>query len=273
MIAAMLTSFLLSIDPLAKPGQPPVGIPPEVADLAFEQRIGSQAPLNLEFRDEEGRKVRLEEFARRRPVILVLAYYRCPQLCNLVLNGLFDGLKNVPYQIGEEYEIVVVSFDARETSDIAAAKKANYLQSYGRPGADRGCHFLTGDQPQIERLAEAVGFKFSYDAKHDRFNHPSGVIVLTPDGRVSRYLFGIRYLPRDLKLSIMEASEGRLGTLTDQLLLFCFHYDADTGAYAFAVKNAVRAGGVITVVLMGLMLVRFWRKELKKPNSQSEAVA
>jgi protein SCO1/2 len=268
--ATLLLTLSLAAGPLPEPGLPSSAVPPEVADLAFEQKLGAQAPLDAVFRDEQGREVRLGEFVSKRPVVLVLAYYRCPQLCTLVLNGLLDGLKEVRYRPGEEFEVVIVSFDPRETPGLAAAKKEHYLEGYGRPGADAGWHFLTGDKDQIDRLADAVGFRYAFDAKHDRYNHPSGVTILTPDGRVSRYLFGIRFLPRDLKLGIVEASDGRVGSFVDQLLLFCFHYDRDTGSYAL---SAVRAAGALTVVLLGAFLYRLWRREAKQPDPLPEATA
>jgi protein SCO1/2 len=261
--AALLT-LVLAADPLRGSDAPASSaVPPAVADLAFQQKPGSEVPLDATFRDESGKPVRLGDFVSRRPVILVLAYYRCPQLCTLVLNGLVTGLNGVPYRPGAEFEIVVLSFDPRETPELAAAKKASYVEEYGRPGADAGWHFLSGDRDQIDRLANAVGFRYAFDAKHDRYNHPSGIMILTPQGRVSRYLFGIRFLARDLKFGIVEASEGRVGSLVDQLMLFCFHYDAETGRYSFAIKNAVRAGGVLTVMAIAGCLARQWRRERK----------
>jgi protein SCO1/2 len=264
--ASLLLTLALAGDPLGGPDAPPSSfIPPAVAQLAFDQKPGSQVPLDATFHNEEGKTVRLGDFVSRRPVILVLAYYRCPQLCTLVLNGLLDGLKGVPYRPGAEFEVVIVSFDPRETPELAAAKKSHYLESYGRRGAEKGWHFLTGDKDQIDRLANAVGFHYAFDDKHDRYNHPSGVTTLTPEGRISRYLFGIRFLSRDLKLGIVEASEGRVGSIVDQMMLFCFHYDQETGAYSFAIKNAVRAGGVLTVIGIGIMVYRLRRRERLVP--------
>jgi protein SCO1 len=265
MILPVLLALAVGGDPLAdRNGPTSSDAPPAVANLAFEQKLGSQVPLNSTFRDETGRAVRLRDFVSTRPAILVLAYYRCPQLCTLVLNGVLDGLKNLPYGAGREFEVVIVSFDPRETPELAAAKKESYLTGYARPGSEAGWHFLTGDKDQIDRLADAVGFRYSYDEKHDRYNHPSGLMIVTPEGRVSRYLFGIRFLSRDLKLGIMEASDGKVGSAIDQLLLFCFHYDQETGAYSFAIKNAVRAGGLLTVLALGLVLARQWRRERAK---------
>jgi protein SCO1 len=266
MTSVALLTFALAAGPVREPGAAPPAsdVPPEVAGLAFEQRLNEQVPLDATFRDENGSSVRLGDVTRGKPTVLVLAYYRCPQLCNLVLNGLVDGLRGVTYRPGEEFTVVAVSFDARETPELAAAKKAQYAESYGRPGAANGWHFLTGDQDQIDRLAQAVGFHYTYDARHDRFNHPSGVMILTPDGRVSRYLFGIRFPPRDLKLGLIEASAGQVGSLVDQFLLFCFHYDQAGGKYAFAVMNAVRAGGAFTALALGGMLFRAWRRERRR---------
>jgi protein SCO1/2 len=268
-IAASLLTLVLAAGPLPEPGGPPSSaLPPEVAGLSFDQKLGAQIPLDATFRDEAGREVELADFIGKRPTVLVLAYLRCPQLCTLVLNGLLDGLKDVPYEAGKEFEVVIVSFDPRETPELAAAKKESYLAGYARPGAEQGWHFLTGERDQIDRLAEAVGFRYAFDPKHDRFNHPSGVVILTPDGRVSRYLFGIRFPHRDLKLGIVEASEGRVGSLVDQLLLFCFHYDRDSGSYTL---NAVRIAGAVTVVMLAAFLVSLWRREAKRPTPQPGA--
>jgi protein SCO1/2 len=259
MTATLFLSLALAAGPPSETaGLPSTAVPAQVADLAFDQNLGAQVPLDAVFRDEQGREVKLGEFVSKRPAILVLAYLRCPQLCTLVLNGLLDGLKGVSYRPGEEFEIVTVSFDPRETPALAATKKANYLAGYPMPGAEKGWHFLTGEKNQIDRLAAAVGFHYSYDAKHDRFNHPSGIMILTPEGRVSRYLFGIQYSPRDLKLGIVEASNGQVGSVVDQFLLFCFHYDRENGSYAM---TAVRTGGAIMVLLLAIWLFRLWRRE------------
>ena len=271
MIAPLLLTLALSADPIGDFTSPPSAPPPAVANLAFEQKLGSQIPLDAVFRDEQGKIVRLGDFASQRPTILILAYYRCPQLCTLILNGVLEGLKGLSFRPGADFNVVTVSFDPRETPELAAAKKAHYLEDYAHPGAEGSWHFLTGDKDQIDRVATAVGFHYEYDAQHDRFNHPSGIMILTPDGRVSRYLFGIRFLSRDLKLGIMEASEGRVGSLADQLLLFCFHYDPQVGAYTFAIINAVRVGAGLTVLALAVLLYRLLRHEKnqsKPPTTQ-----
>jgi protein SCO1/2 len=255
-------------------------VPAAVAGLAFEQRLNAQLPLDATFVTERGATVRLGELFRGRPVVLVLAYYRCPQLCNLVLNGLLEGLREVPYRPGEEYTVITISFDPRETPAIADAKKSTYLEAFERPPVMPGraadnWHFLTGQKEQIDRVAEAVGFRYEFDVKDDRYNHPSGIVLITPEGKVSRYLFGIRYSPRDLKLGLMEASAGQVGSVVDQFLLFCFHYDASQGRYGFAVMNAVRVGGGLTVLLLIVGVVRLTRREstggLHNPARRSEA--
>src|SRR5262245_13853993 len=192
-----------------------------VADLGFDQRLDQQAPLDAMFRDESGQAVRLGDFFTDRPVVLVLAYYRCPRLCSLVLSGVLESLRELTFDAGKEFDVVIVSFDAREQPELAAAKKQSHVEQYGRPGGGRGWHFLTGDAEPIQRLADAVGFRFRYDAKTDDFAHASGIMVLTPDGRVSRYLFGIDYPPRDLRLALVEAAANRIGSPGDQVLLFC----------------------------------------------------
>lgn len=224
---------------------------PSPNDVKIEPRPGNPIPLNAVFRDETGEEVQLGRYFGQKPVILVLAYFRCPRLCTEVLNDLSKGLRGVrPYSAGRDFQVVVVSFDAREKPALAAAKKRSYVEDYARPGAEDGWHFLTGEQPAIDRLEEAVGFKAVYDAKEDQFIHDSAVMVLTPDGKVSRYLFGLGYNPRDLRLALVESSDGKVGSAIDHVLLLCFHYDPATGKYSAAVLTIVRIGGVLTLLAM-----------------------
>jgi protein SCO1/2 len=244
---------------LAAAGLAAAGPPPDPADAAlrevrFDQRLGERVPPDIPFRDEAGREVTVGNYLGDRPVILVLAYLRCPRLCTEVLNDLLKGLRGVPFTAGKDFEVVVVSFDAREKPELAAAKKEAYAEGYGRPGGEAGWHFLTGEQPAIDRLCQAVGFRAVSDPRHDQFAHASGVTVLAPDGRVSRYLFGLGYSARDLRLALVESSEGRVGSPVERILLYCFHYDPVAGRYSAAVLTLVRAGGVLTVA--GLLL--FW---------------
>ena len=246
--------------------------PPILREVKLRQKekIGSQVPLDLQFRDENGQTVALTECMAGKTTILVLAYFRCPKVCTTVLNDLAVGLRGVPWKLGEEYNIVTVSFDDRETPELAAAKKESYLEHYGLPGMEKGWHFLTGQQQSILRLANAVGFQFRYDPKNDLFAHPTCIMILTPEGKVSRYLLRLRdstepdAFSRDLRLGLVEASEHRIGAPADSVMLFCFRYDPDTGKYTMSVMNLVRAAGALTVVVLGSLLFWAWRRERRK---------
>jgi protein SCO1/2 len=243
-------------------------LPPILREVGFDQRLNEQVPLDLLFRDDSGKLVRLGEYFDGKPVILVLAYYRCPMLCTQVLNGLLFGLRAVSFNAREDFEIVVVSFDEREATDLASAKKASYVRAYGRPDAEYGWHFLTGEQASIDRLTRAVGFRYRYDPKQDQFAHASGITLLTPQGKVSRYLYGIKFAPTDLRLGLVEASANRIGSPIDQLnLLFCYHYDPATGQYTVQVLNLVRLGGVITVLVLATTLIIAFRRERRKARN------
>jgi protein SCO1/2 len=235
-------------------------------DVGFDQKLDAQVPLGLTFTDEAGRAVRLGDYFDGKPVILVLAYYRCPMLCTEVLNGLVRALLDVPLDIGKDFHVVTVSFDPREKHELAAAKKKTYLERYGRPGAEAGWHFLTGDEEPIRRLTEAVGFRYVYDERNDQFAHASGILVLTPAGKVSRYFYDVRYSPRDLRLGLVEASANRIGSPVDQVLLFCFHYDPAEGRYGPTIMNFVRLGGVLIVLAIGLFVAYLWWQERRKAN-------
>jgi protein SCO1/2 len=232
--------------------------------VGFDQRLNEQVQLDLEFRDEAGRPVRLRRYFHGKPVILVLAYFRCPMLCTQVLNGLVRAMLDLPFNAGKEFSVLTVSFDPRETPELAAAKKKTYLERYGRPGAEEGWHFLTGEQDSITRLTRAVGFRYRYDVKHDQFVHASGIMVLTPGGKISRYFFDVKFSPRDLRLGLVEASDNQIGSVTDQVLLFCFHYDPAEGKYGPAVMNFIRLGGVLTLLAIGTLVAFLWRQERRK---------
>jgi protein SCO1 len=249
--------LMLAAGPAPAQGQRPRVL----RDVGFDQRLDAQVPLDLVFRDEAGQKVWLGDYFNGKPVILVLAYYRCPMLCTQVLNGLVRALLDVPFEPARDFELVTVSFDSRETPELAAAKKKTYLERYARPGAAAGWHFLTGEEESIQRLTEAVGFHYTFDARHDQFAHASGIMVLTPAGKISRYFYDIRYSPRDLRLGLVEASENRIGSPADQVLLFCFHYDPAEGKYGPVIMNFVRLGGVLTLLAVGTFLAVMWRRE------------
>ena len=228
--------------------------PPMLRNVGFDQKLNEQVPLELVFRDENGRSAALREYFDGRPVILSLVYYDCPMLCSQVLNGLASSLDVLPFNAGKEFNVITVSFDPRETTALAAAKKKTYMRRYKRPGAAEGWHFLTGDPVSITRLAQAVGFRYAYDAEKNQYAHASGVMVLTPQGKLARYFYGIEYAPRDVRLALVEASANRIGSPVDQLLLYCYQYDPATGKYGAIVMRFVRLGGVVTVAgLLSLM--------------------
>jgi len=234
---------------------------PILEKVKIEHKLDAQVPLELKFRDEQSKLVTLNDYFQGKPVILVLAYYRCPMLCNQVLHGVADGLRGISFDAGKEFQVVVVSFDPREQPSLAAAKKATYVEHYGRPGSEDGWHFLTGEQSAIDRLTQAVGFPYLYDSVHDQFIHDSGIMILTPQGRISRYLYGIDYSPRDLRLALVESSANRIGSPIDHVLLLCFHYDPNTGRYTTTVLGIVRLAGAVTALMLGMFLFRAWRRE------------
>ncbi len=229
--------------------------------VGLNQNLNAQLPLDVELKDETGRSVHLQDYFGKKPVIFTLVYYQCPMLCTYVLNGLVSSMRVLSFNAGKEFEIVTVSFDSRETPSLAAAKKLQYLKEYTRPGAADGWHFLTADQQTIYRLTTAVGFQYNYDPKQNQFAHASGIMVVTPQGRLARYFYGVEYPPRDLRLALVEASENKIGSLADQVLLFCFHYDPTTGKYGAYALNLVRLGGAITVLCLGLFILRSRSKE------------
>jgi protein SCO1 len=240
-------------------------LPPVLREVRFDQRLNAQVPLDAVFADETGRSVRLGDYLGRKPVILVLAYYRCPMLCTQVLNGLVRSLLDIPFDVGKEFEVVTVSFDPRETPELAAAKKHTYVERYARPGANDGWHFLTGEEPSIKRLTNVVGFQYVYDPRHDQYAHASGIMVLTPKGKIARYFYGIDFASRDLRFGLEEASENRIGSPVDRaVLFFCFHYDPIEGRYGPVIMNLVRLGGVLTILAMGTFIAVMWRQERRK---------
>jgi len=243
------------------------GIPEPLKKVGIEQKLNSQLPLDAKFKDATGKMVSLSEyFDKDKPVILALVYYECPMLCNEVLNGLTGSLKGISFDAGKEFDVVAISFDARENEkpDLAKNKKISYLERYNRPETSDGWHFLTGTQEEIDKVTEAVGFNYTFDEKTNQFAHAGGIMIATPEGKLSRYLYGIDYAPKDLKFSLMESSENRIGNPAEQLYLYCFHYDPSTGKYGFAILNVMRAMAIATVLGLGMMFVVFWRKSKKK---------
>jgi protein SCO1/2 len=235
---------------------PPAGETPKILrDIGFDQRLGDQVPLDATFRDESGRTVKLGDYFGKRPVVLALAYYDCPMLCTVTLNGLASALDVLAFDPGRDFEIVTVSFEPKETPELAAAKKAVYLRRYRRPGAAAAWHFLTGDAAQIHRLTEAVGFRYAWDEPTKQYAHASGIMVLTSDGRLARYLYGVEYAPKDLRFAIVEASQGKILSPVDRLLLYCYHYDPTRGRYGTTIMAVLRVAGILTVAGLGTLMI------------------
>lgn len=240
-------------------------LPPQVAGVDIVDRSGASVPRDLVFMDEAGETVRLAEFLDQgRPVLLQLVYYNCPMLCTLVLNGYLDAARELDWTPGTEYEVVTVSFDPRDTAELAAGKKDSHVAAFGRPEAANGWHFLTGEEASVRALADSVGFRYRWLPEQKDFAHGAGMFVLTPEGRISRTLYGIEFSPRDLRLSLTEASEGRLGSPFDKLLLYCFSYDPETHKYAMVARNVMRLGGLLTVVALGSLLMVLWRRDRQR---------
>jgi len=235
---------------------------PELKRIDIIEHSGESIPLNLHFTDENGNMRKLSEFFnRQKPVILTLAYYNCPMLCTFVLNGMVDGLKNLDWKLGEEYQLITVSIDPTESSNLSAAKKKNYFSSLNKKGSEEGWKFFTGKQDQIKSLADAVGFKYYYDEEKKQYAHAAALFVLTEEGKISRYLYGVNFKPNDLKLSLLEASQGKIGNTIDHLLLYCFQYDPNAKGYVLFAGNVMRLGGILTMIILGAVLFLLWRKE------------
>ncbi len=244
-----------------------------IRDIGFDQKLGGQVPLDLEFKDESGKVVRLGDYVHDKPVVLSLAYYDCPMLCGMALQGLAASLKTIAFSAGNEFRVLTVSFDPRETPALAREKKPGFLASYGRPGAEEGWRFLTGDAESIRRLTDAVGFRYAWDEEQKQFAHATGIVVLTPQGRIARYFFGIEYPARDLRLGLIEAAGGGIGGLTDQLLLLCYHYDPKTGRYSAVALGSVRVAGGLTVLALGAFIVIMVRRERRRARPGGAGVS
>jgi len=249
----------------------PVSVPPPgkaaseqipiLKDAGVDQKLNAQVPLDAPFVDEHGREVTLGDYFGKKPVVLVMAYYDCPMLCSMVLNGAVGSLQTLSLDAGKDFEFVVVSFNPGDTASSALTKKDAYLPRYGRPRGEAGFHFLTGRESSIKALTSAIGFKYAYDPAIKQYAHPALVTVLTPAGRVSRYIYGIDFPAFDLRLALVEAASGKIGTPVDQMLLYCYHYDPATGRYGFAVLDATRIGGIAILVALGLFMFSSLRRE------------
>jgi protein SCO1/2 len=258
----LLLCLVLLVAPSAGRGEEK---PPVLREVDFDQRLGAHVPLDAVFRSEDGTSVRFGDCVGGKPTVLVLAWYRCPMLCTQVLNKLTQCLRALPFQIGHEFNVVTISFDPDETPELAAAKKASYVEDYGRPGAEAGWRFLTGERDAIMRITAAVGFHQRWDPATRQYAHPSGIVLLTPEGQVSRYFYGLDYPPGDVRLGLVEASANRIGSPVDKLLLFCYHYDPKIGRYTATVMNLVRLAGVLSVIGIGWLLLRGWLRRPAMP--------
>ena len=246
---------------------PPANVrPPRLENVGIEQHLDAQLPPGLTFRDETGQTVKLGDYFGKKPLILNLVYYDCTMLCGEALAGLTGALRLVKFDLGKEFEVVTISFDPRETPEIAAAKKKDYLKRYGRPDAAAGWHFLTGPAESINALTKAVGFQYHFDFKINQFAHATAIMVLTPEGRISRYFYGVDFPPKDLRMGLVEASRGKIGNAVDQVLLYCYHYDPATGKYGAIITNILRLAAAATILILGGFLLILFRLERSLPR-------
>jgi len=259
--AASAQGFYRQPNPGAASGERP----DIIKDIDFEQRLNAQLPLDAPFRDETGRVVQLHEyFHHDKPVVLALVYYECPMLCTQVLNGMISSLRVLRYTAGRDFDVVAISFNPKEGPGLARDKKRAYVDDYGRPGTENGFHFLTGDPASIEAVTNAVGFKYKYDPRILQYAHAAGLTLLTPEGRVSRYFYGIDFAPRDVQFGLMDASALKIGTLTEKVTFLCYHYDPTTGKYGLLISRLLQIGGILTMATMGAFWFVMLRRERRK---------
>jgi len=238
--------------------------------VGFDQKLAANLPLDLPFRDSQGRWVHLNDYFGRRPVLLVLGYYQCPNLCDQVWRGLLESLQRLELDVGRDFELLAVSIDPQEGPELARSKRAAYLDAYVRPGTQAGWHFLTGEEKSIRHLADAVGFRYVYDPERDQYAHAAGLVVSTPDGHISRYLYGVRYASTDLHLALQESSAGRIGSVVDRLLLLCYQYDPANGRYGLLIMNLLRAAAAITLAaLLGFVLLSRLRERRREARRET----
>jgi len=253
-------------------GLPAIKLPPNLSNVQIEQKLGAQIPLNVPFRDETGQQGTLGQYFKPgRPVILSLVYYDCPMLCTDVLNGMTGMLRALSLTPGKDFEVVTVSFDPRETPQLAAAKKTAYMTRYGRAGAEQGWHFLTGDQASIDALTNAVGFHYQWDPRLQQFAHATGIMVATPEGKLSHYFYGVDYSARDMRLALVEASDNQIGNPADEILLYCYNYDPRTGKYGVVITNVLKLAGIATILILGSFLIVMFRRDFKTSREQLRA--
>jgi protein SCO1 len=269
-IFAALVSLAVALLVASAPAQmnngvmsPPANTrPPRLENVGIEQHLDAQVPPDLTFRDDTGKTVKLGDYFGRKPLILNLVYYNCTMLCGEALAGLSSAMRLVKFDVGNEFDVITVSFDPRETPEMAAAKKKDYVARYGRANAASGWHFLTGQPDSINALTKTVGFRYQYDPKSNQYAHATAIMVLTPQGRISRYFYGVDFPPKDLRMGLVEASQGKIGNAVDAVLLYCYHYDPETGKYGAMVANILRLAAAVTILIMGSFLFIFWRLDL-----------
>ncbi len=252
------------------------GLPKALQEVGIDQKLNHQLPLDLFFRNENGEPVKLGNYFGKKPVVLSLVYYECPMLCNQVLNGMVSSFKVLSFKAGDEFDVVTVSFDPRETSALASAKKktyVGYLPEAKRPAATSGWHFLTGDSENIKQLTEAVGFNYQFDEATNQFAHASAIMIATPEGKLARYFYGIEYAPKDLRLGLVEASQNKIGSPVDRLLLYCYHYDPATGKYGAVVMNMIRLGGIATLFGMVALFFAMRRRNARQVRLRAGGTA
>jgi protein SCO1/2 len=248
--------------------------PARLREVDVEEKLNQKLSLNLAFTDSEGQAVKLGDyFGRGKPILLTLNYANCPMLCSLQLSGLVGGLRELDWSVGESFEVVTVSLDPEETPAQAGEAKARHLARYGRAASAPGWHFLVGSEENVRALADSIGFRYTYNEKRDEWVHPAAVVVATPDGRVGRYLYGIEYPPRLLRLSLVEASQGKIGTTVDRLILYCFHYDETEGRYAPVARNIMRLGGAVGAAGLASLLLALWAAEVRKRRRRNDTTS
>ena len=252
---------------------PPTNVrPPGLQHVGIQQNLNEQIPADLTFTDDSGRAVKLGDYYGKKPLILNLVYFTCPMLCGEELNGLESALRILKFDVGKEFEVITVSFDPKDTPDAAAKKKAEILKRYKRAGAEQGWHFLVGNQDSIDKIAKAVGFEFEYDAKSNQFAHTTAIMVLTPQGKIAQYYYGIDYPPKDLRLALVDASQEKIGNVVDELLLYCYHYDPEKGKYSATIMRILRLAGVATLLCLGTLFIVLFRRGPDSTQKRREGV-
>lgn len=266
----LIVMALMALWPLNVAAEP---MPEQMKGVDVVEHLGENIPLDLQFVDHNGKSVTLADyFNKGKPVVLNLVYYNCPMLCTMVLNGFIEGLSQLTLEPGRDFDVVTVSIDPTETPELSKAKRAAYLEQLNRHGANSSWHFLTGEEKNIKALAQAIGFQYQYDERQEEYAHPAVIFILTETGKLARYLYGIKFKPMDLRLSLLEASEGKVGTTIDRLILYCYYYDSDANSYALFARNLMKLGGILTILIVASILFPVWFRSWRKPKSSMMAV-